>query len=575
MASEATTSIPDMTMQLVSYQSAVDAKLQEFNAKNFTAGFWQKQADLWVQDATAQQSLRSFMGWLRVAETMLPRVPEIEEFAREVKAAGFQHVVVMGMGGSTMTPIVFKQAFEKAADGLPLSVLDTTNPATVREVEASVPLAETLFVVASKSGTTAEPLAFGDYFYARLKELKGDKAGENFVAITDPGSKFVTQATAEGYRRIFLNFAEVGGRFSALSYFGLVPAALYGIDIKTLLERAIGMMRATGSEGEVAQNPGLELGVALGVLAQQGRDKLTLVVPAGLSDFGLWLEQLVAESTGKEGKGILPLAGDPLNSPQVYGQDRVFVYVGYESQPDADNRAKVAALQAAGHPVVTILLRDALDLGQEFFRWEVATAVASAVLEINPFDQPNVQAAKTATDQLMKVVVEKGALPQTSSPVLQENGLDYYTSVSGADATEVLRNFFGQAKAGDFLCIQAYLQETPAVNQELDELRALVQQQKHIATASGYGPRFLHSTGQYHKGGPDTGLFLQLTTDHAQDLPLPGRPYTFGTFQNAQAAGDLQALHDYNRRTLRVHLGTAGEEAGVATLLEALRKALA
>ncbi|MBC6696690.1 glucose-6-phosphate isomerase [Hymenobacter sp. BT190] len=575
MAHDTTSSsIPAMTMQLGAYQAAVDSKLQEFSAKNFTAGFWQKQADLWVQDAEAQQSLRSFMGWLRVAETMLPRVAEIQEFAQEVKAAGFKHVVVMGMGGSTMTPIVFKQAFEQSADGLPLSVLDTTNPGSVREIEAAVPLTETLFVVASKSGTTAEPLAFGDYFYARLKELKGDKAGENFVAITDPGSKFVTQATNEGYRRIFLNFSEVGGRFSALSYFGLVPAALYGIDIKTLLERAIGMMQASGSAGDVADNPGLELGVALGVLAQQGRDKLTLVVPAGLSDFGLWLEQLVAESTGKEGKGILPLAGDPLSSPEVYGQDRVFVYVGYKGQPDAENRQKVAALQAAGHPVITILLHDALDLGQEFFRWEVATAVASAVLQLNPFDQPNVQAAKTATDQLMKVVVEKGALPQTSAPTLEQDGLAYYTSVAGATAPDVLRAFFNQAQAGDYLCIQAYLMETPALNAELDELRALVQQRKHIATAAGYGPRFLHSTGQYHKGGPDTGLFLQITTDHKQDLALPGRPYTFGTFQNAQAAGDLQALHDYNRRTLRVHLGQAGEEAGVAKLLQNLRTAL-
>ncbi len=566
-------SIPAMTLQLGSYQTAVDSKLQEFNAKSFTAGFWQKQADLWVQDADAQQSLRSFMGWLRVAETMLPRVSEIQEFVREVKAAGFRHVVVMGMGGSTMTPIVFRQAFERSANGLPLSVLDTTNPATVREVEAAVPLAETLFVIASKSGTTAEPLAFGDYFYARLKELKGDKAGENFVAITDPGSKFVTQATAEGYRRIFLNFTEVGGRFSALSYFGLVPAALYGIDISTLLTRAIGMMKTCGSEGNVSPNPGLELGVALGVLAEQGRDKLTLVVPAGLSDFGLWLEQLVAESTGKEGKGILPLAGDPLNGPEVYGQDRVFVYVGYESQPDAENRRKVAMLQAAGHPVISILLRDALDLGQEFFRWEVATAVASAVLQLNPFDQPNVQAAKTATDQLMREVVEKGSLPQTSAPVLEQDGLAYYGAVSGANAAEVLRAFFSQTKAGDYLCIQAYLQETPTLNAELDVLRALVQQRRHIATASGYGPRFLHSTGQYHKGGPDTGLFLQLTTDHRQDLPLPGRPYTFGTFQNAQAAGDLQALQNYRRRTLRIHL-TAGEEAGVAKLLQELGKAL-
>ncbi|MCA8829748.1 hypothetical protein [Hymenobacter pini] len=570
-------SIPAMTLQLGSYQSAVETKIQDFKAKDFTAGFWQKQADLWVQDAEAQQSVRSFMGWLRVAETMLPRVGEIEEFAQEVRAAGFKHVVVMGMGGSTMTPIVFKQAFEKSADGLPLLVLDTTNPGSVREIEEAVSLPETLFVVASKSGTTAEPLAFGDYFYARLKELKGEKAGENFVAITDPGSKFVTQATNEGYRRIFLNFAEVGGRFSALSYFGLVPAAMYGIDIKTLLERAIAMMRATGSEGAVAHNPGLELGVALGVLAQQGRDKLTLVVPSNLTDLGLWLEQLIAESTGKEDKGILPVAGDPLGTPEVYGQDRVFVYVGYENQPDAENRQKVAALQAAGHPVITILMRDALDLGAEFFRWEVATAVASAVLEINPFDQPNVQAAKTATDQLMKVVVERGSLPQTSAPVLEKNGLSYYTTVAGSTATavDVLKAFFGQAGADNFLCIQAYLMETPALNAELDELRQLVQQRLHIATASGYGPRFLHSTGQYHKGGPNTGLFLQLTTDHAQDLPLPGRPYTFGTFQNAQAAGDLEALQNTGRRTLRVHLGSVGEEAGVAQLLSDLKKALA
>jgi transaldolase / glucose-6-phosphate isomerase len=572
-----TSSIPAMTLELGQYQTAIEAKLQDFNAKNFTAGFWQKQADLWVQDPEAQQSLRSFMGWLRVAETMRPRVGEIEDFAREIKAAGFRHVVVMGMGGSTMTPIVFKQAFAESADGLPLLVLDTTNPGSVREIEEAVSLPETLFVVASKSGTTAEPLAFGDYFYARLKEVKGDKAGENFVAITDPGSKFVTQATNEGYRRIFLNFAEVGGRFSALSYFGLVPAALYGLNIQALLERAIAMMQATGSEGAVAHNPGLALGVALGVLAQQGRDKLTLVVPANLTDLGLWLEQLIAESTGKEDKGILPVAGDPLGTPEVYGPDRVFVYVGYEKQPDAENRRAIAALEAAGHPVVTILMRDALDLGAEFFRWEVATAVASAVLEINPFDQPNVQAAKTATDQLMKVVVERGSLPQTSAPVLEENGLSYYTSVAGSTATaaDVLKAFFGQAGTDNFLCIQAYLMETPALNAELDELRRLVQQRLHIATAAGYGPRFLHSTGQYHKGGPNTGLFLQLTTDHARDLPLPGRPYTFGTFQNAQAAGDLEALHTAGRRTLRVHLGSVGEEAGVAQLLQELKKALA
>ena len=557
------------TMHLGGYQAALDTKIQELNDKHFTEGFWQKKAELWVSDEAGQQSIRSFMGWLRVAETMVPAVAEIEQFVQEVKAAGFRHVVVMGMGGSTMAPIVFKAAFEQGATGLPMSVLDTTDPGTVRAVETAVPLAETLFIVASKSGTTAEPLAFGDYFYAKLKELKGDKAGENFVAITDPGSQFVTSATAQGYRRIFLNFSEVGGRFSALSYFGLVPAALYGLPIGELLERAIRMMRACGAYGPVTHNPGLALGAALGVLAGLGRDKLTLVVPESLADLGLWLEQLIAESTGKEGKGILPVAGEPLGDPSIYGSDRVFVYVGYQGQADAANTSKLQALEQAGHPTITILMEDALDLGQEFYRWEVATAVASAVFGINPFDQPNVQAAKTATDGLMKVVEEQGHLPEKTQPIARENGVDYYANVAGSDAAEVLKAFFAQTKPGDFLCLQAYLTESAAVSASLLELRQRVQQQLHIATTSGYGPRFLHSTGQYHKGGPNTGLFVQFTDDNPQDLALPGRSYTFGTFKNAQALGDLEALQGYHRRTLRVHLGSNAER-GLKTLLAAL-----
>ncbi|WP_035564995.1 bifunctional transaldolase/phosoglucose isomerase [Hymenobacter sp. IS2118] len=558
-----------VAMRLGGYQAAVDKQIDELNDQDFTEGFWAKKAELWVQDEAGQQSIRSFMGWLRVAETMVGRVSEIEQFVHEVKAAGFKHVVVMGMGGSTMAPIVFKAAFEQGENGLPMSVLDTTDPGTVRQIEASVPLADTLFIVASKSGTTAEPLAFGDYFYAKLKELKGDKAGENFVAITDPGSKFVTSATAQGYRRIFLNFSEVGGRFSALTYFGLVPAALYGLPIGELLARAIRMMRACGAYGDAKRNPGLDLGAALGTLAQLGRDKLTLVVPEKLSDLGLWLEQLLAESTGKEGKGILPVAGEPLADPSLYGQDRVFVYVGYKGQADEANQTKLKALEQAGHPTISIFMDEALDLGQEFFRWEVATAVASAVLGINPFDQPNVQAAKTATDGLMKVVEEQGSLPEKTQPVARENGVAYYSAVSGEGATEVLKAFFDQARPGDFLCLQAYLTENPAVSKSLQELRARVQARYHIATTSGYGPRFLHSTGQYHKGGPDTGLFVQFTDDNPQDLALPGRSYTFGTFKNAQALGDLEALHSYHRRTLRVHLG-ADAEKGLKKMLAAL-----
>jgi len=564
-----TASPAEAILQLGPYQAAVEAKVQQLNAQDFTAGFWQKKADLWVADAAGQQSIRSFMGWLRVAETMVPAVPEIEAFAREVHAAGFRHVVVMGMGGSTMAPIVFKAAFAQGAGGLPLTVLDTTDPGTVRQVEAAVPLAHTLFIVASKSGTTAEPLAFGDYFYARLKELKGDRAGENFVAITDPGSQFVAAATAQGYRRIFLNFADVGGRFSALTYFGLVPAALYGVPIGAVLARALGMMRACGADGPVAHNPGLALGAALGVLAQHGRDKLTLLVPDALADFGLWLEQLVAESTGKEGRGILPVAGEPRGEVASYGPDRVFVYVGYQGQADAANATLLQQLQQAGHPVIAILMRDALDLGAEFFRWEVATAVASAVFGINPFDQPNVQAAKTATDKLMKAVEADGKLPATEAPAASENGVDYYIAAHGADATGVLKAFFAQARPGDFLCLQAYLTETPAVSAKLLELRQRVQKALHIATTSGYGPRFLHSTGQYHKGGPNTGLFVQFTDDNPQDLALPGRAYTFGTFKNAQALGDLQALHDNQRRTLRVNLGNDAEQ-GLKTLLAVL-----
>jgi hypothetical protein len=346
----------------------------------------------------------------------------------------------------------------------------------------------------------------------------------------------------------------------------LVPAALYGIDIAELLRRSVSMMEANGANGNVDHNPGLELGVALGVLAQQGRDKLTLITPPSLSDLGLWLEQLIAESTGKHGVGILPVAGEPLAEAELYGSDRVFVYVGYAGQNDPQLQ-QLQALEAAGHPLISILMNDPLDLGQEFFRWEVATAVASAVLQINPFDQPNVQAAKTATDKLMKEVAEKGSLPQ-ESVTLAADGLSYYGGTAAADARALLAQFF-QANAGDYLSIQAYLTETPELNAAIDELRQTLQRRLRAATTFGYGPRFLHSTGQYHKGGPNTGLFLQLTADNNPDLPLPGRSYTFGTLKDAQAQGDLEALRSYDRRTLRVHLGPDATQ-GVRKLISEL-----
>lgn len=561
------------TYHLGQYQSEIDAKIKALNDQDFTTRFWQKDATLWTQNAEAQQSIRSFMGWLDTPEVMAKAVADIKQFVHEVKAAGFQHVVVMGMGGSTMAPIVFDRSFHRGEGDLPLSILDTTDPSTVAELEQSLPLRHTLFIVASKSGTTAEPLAFGDYFYDKLKAIKGDKAGENFVAITDPGSKFVDQATKEGFRKIFLNFPEVGGRFSALTYFGLVPAALYGINIGGLLHGAVEMMHDCGAQGPVAGNPGLALGAALGVLAQQGRDKLTLITPDSLSSLGLWLEQLLAESTGKEGKGILPVAGEPLGRPDEYGQDRVFVYVGYEEFTDQGSLDKLTALEQAGHPVIIIRLKEALDLGREFYRWEIAVAVVGIVLGINPFDQPNVQAAKTATDKLMKEVTEKGKLPDAGQPTATQDGVAYYGEVAGHDAAGVLLAFFQQAQPGNFMTLQAYLHETEHLNEQLADFRKQVQDKLRLATTSGYGPRFLHSTGQYHKGGPNNGLFVQFTADHPQDLPLPGRTYTFGTFENAQAQGDLEALRDNGRRALHIHLGPDPEKS-LQTVLTALTAAL-
>ena len=563
------------SFHLNQYAPAVEAKLAELNQHDFTTRFWQRDATLWTpDDAEAQQSIRSFMGWLDSPEILRAAVPEIEDFVEEVQTAGFEHLVVMGMGGSTMGPIVFQRAFERGARGLPLSILDTTDPGAVAALENSLPLAETLFIVASKSGTTAEPLAFGDYFYARLKEIKGERAGDNFVAITDPGSKFAAQAAREGYRRTFVNFADVGGRFSVLTYFGMVPAALYGLNISALLDGARAMRLACGAAGAVPDNPGLALGVALGVLAKAGRDKLTLITPPALSSLGLWLEQLLAESTGKQGKGILPVAGEPLGAPEDYGTDRVFVYVGYEATPDEANHARLRALEATGHPVILLSLPDNVALGAEFYRWEIAVAVVGIVLGINPFDQPNVQESKLATDRVMQVVTEQGHLPDPGPAAAEASGVSYYADQTGANAQAVLKAFFAQARPGDFLNLQAYLHESDQLNEQIAEFRQRVQHGLRIATTSGYGPRFLHSTGQYHKGGPNTGLFVQLTANHPRDLPLPGRTYTFGTFENAQAQGDLETLRHYGRRTLHLHLG-ANAETGLASVLRELAGALA
>ncbi len=536
------------------HASAVQARLKRLDKDQFAVRLWRGDPGLWSADPEVQTGVRGALGWLHVADKMEECLDDLGRFAAEVRQAGFRHVVYMGMGGSSLAPLVFQRTFPAGEGALPLTVLDTTDPGTILAVERSVPLVETLFIVASKSGTTAEPLAFGEYFYAKVRAAKGPRAGENFVAITDPGTPLVATGKDRGYRRVFLNFADIGGRYSALSYFGLVPAALMGVDIAAVLDRALHMVHACVSCVPAGDNPGVALGAVLGELARRGRDKATLVVAEPIVTLGMWLEQLMAESTGKAGTGLLPVADEPLGDPAVYGEDRLFAYVRLGQEDGGALDRGVDALRRAGHPVVTIQVDDLLDLGQEFFRWEIATATAGAILGINAFDQPNVQESKDNTNRLLDVVRREGRLPE-EKPALVEGSLSLYGDRMEKTVAGTLGRFLTQGRPGDYVALMAYLNDEPATAQALQSIRLRLRNGTRLATTLGYGPRFLHSTGQYHKGGPATGLFLQLTADDVEDVPLPGAPYTFGVFKRAQALGDLEALRKYGRRVIRVHLG--------------------
>ena len=541
------------TFDLGGYQGRVENRIARLDQEAFCGRLWRKDGSLWQQDPKAQQQIKESLGWLHTPEKMEGNVGELRDFLQELRNAGFSHVVHMGMGGSSLAPLAFQKTFAPGPKGLALTVLDTTDPATIRTIEETVPLETTLFIVASKSGTTTEPLAFMEYFYARVKERKGEQAGENFAAITDPGSLLARQAQERGFRKVFLNFTDIGGRYSALSYFGLAPAALLDLDVGELLARALRMLHACASCVPARENPGVTLGAALGELARQGRDKVTFVTPPAISCLGMWLEQLLAESTGKEGTGLLPVAGEPLGKPAAYGADRVFVYFRLGSEADEPLEQAVAALQKSGQPLVTIQLSDRYDLAQEFYRWEVATATAGAILGINAFDQPNVQESKDNTNRLLKEVVAAGLLPQ-EPPTQTEGPLSLFVREPAATLTATLARFLCQARPGDYAALLAYLPESPAVDQALADLRLLLKDRLHLATTAGYGPRYLHSTGQLHKGGPNTGLFLELTADDPVALPIPGQPYSFAVLKQAQALGDLEALHRHGRRALRVHL---------------------
>jgi glucose-6-phosphate isomerase len=497
---------------------------------------WRKDESLWGGPGVPEIGNR--LGWLTVSDSMLEEADTLESFAHELAAEGMTTAVLLGMGGSSLAPEVLRQSFGKAKGALELHVLDSTDASAIVHLEQRLDLAHTIFIVSTKSGGTIETLSLARYFESRLAEkVDEDETGRHFIAITDPGSSLIELAREHGWRRVFLADPDIGGRYSALSHFGMVPAALAGIDIEAILERAQVAEQRSQNYEQGQANAGLWLGLMIGELALQGRDKLTFVVDEPIASFGLWAEQLVAESTGKHGKGILPVAGEPLGPPESYGSDRVFLYLRDEGNPDSERDAAIEALGAAGHPTVTVGVEGATDLGSLFFFAEFATAVAGWVLGINPFDQPNVQEAKDNTARVLERYAQEGRLPEAD------------------DATdEALRGLIAQVETGRYLAIMGYLEPSDEFEAAVAELRAAVRDAKRAATTFGYGPRFLHSTGQLHKGGPPTGVFLQLIHDGNEDAEVPEAGYSFTTLKNAQAIGDLETLRGHGLPAERVRL---------------------
>lgn len=562
------------------FDAAVRSSLKEWRDGHKVRRVWDRDPSLWTDRDEDQ-----WLGWLGITDDQLSHLQLLTSLAEETKRRGFTHVLLLGMGGSSLCPEVMKMTFGKQAGYSELHVLDSTDPAQIKAVQGMVNLASTLFIVSSKSGSTLEPNIFKHYFFDLVQRLVGPKeAGQRFIAITDPGSALQQAAEADGFRHLYFGLPSIGGRYSALSNFGMVPAAVMGIDVAQFLERAEEMAEACSSYVPAEKNPGLVLGTILGLFATRGRDKATIIVSPGLAAFGAWLEQLLAESTGKEGKGIIPVDREAVGNPEVYGTDRLFLYVRLQSEPEKSQDEAIDKLEQAGHPVVRIPVAERDDLGQEFFRWEFATAVAGAIMRLNPFDQPDVEASKLATKFLTSEYERTGTLPM-ESPVMEEQGIRLYAdsryatvlrTVAGPvpSFAEYLKAHLKQLDASDYFALLAYLEMSPDHDVQLQAIRHRVRDSKHVATCLGFGPRFLHSTGQAYKGGPNSGLFLQITCEDASDLPVPGHRYSFGVVKSAQARGDFQVLAKRGRRLLRVHLG-ADVAAGLATLESAMERALA
>ncbi len=562
------------------YQADFENTLKDLDKQKVVSRMWKKDPTVWQDAPDHEHIIRTSLGWLRLAESMQPHIAELVAFAEDIRKAEFEYAVVLGVGGSSLCPEVIGRTFGRK-DGYPqLCVLDSTVPTAIRHLEQKIDVGKTLFIVSSKSGDTTEPQMFQRYFHDRVKRVKGDAAGGNFVAVTDPGTQLSKDAVHHHFRRVFMNMPDIGGRYSALSYSGMVPFAVMGGDVKTFLERALQAQHACVGPVGINENPGARLGAVLGSLAQAGRNKLTLVTPAPLDALGLWIEQLVAESTGKDGKGIVPVAGEPLGSPDDYGDDRVFAFIHTESSKTGDIDAKLAALEAAGHPVLRHVLKDTLDLGEEFFLWEFATAIAGALLAVDPFDQPNVQESKDNTKRLLSEYVQTGALAQQKLIIAEESMRVFGDEATrdllrrgGSSIQEIITAHLSRIKPGDYFAVTQYIEELNNYEGLLQQVRIAVRDEKKVATTSGYGPRFLHSTGQLHKGGPDTGVFLQITSEDINDIEIPAEKFTFAALKQAQALGDFESLVAHGRRAIRVDLGRDIEKS-LRRLLALIKQAV-
>ncbi|MGO8719394.1 MAG: bifunctional transaldolase/phosoglucose isomerase [Acidobacteriaceae bacterium] len=561
------------------------AKLeQDFSAavadwKNGKIGrLWARDASLWTN-----QDESKWLGWLDIVERQQKDLAKFRALSQDIKAAGFQYALLLGMGGSSLCPEVLAETFGQQPGFPRLSIVDSTDPAQVRAAEQSVDLKKTVILVSSKSGSTLEPNILKQYFMARMKDAVGAEAGKHFIAVTDPGSHMEQIAKADGFRHILYGDPQIGGRYSALSNFGIVPAAVMGLDVEKLLAKAKAAVDACHST-DIKKNPGVELGLILGTAANAGRDKITFFTSPEIYDMGAWFEQLIAESTGKQGKGITPVDLEEIADPSRYGEDRIFAYVRLEGADNAHLDAGVEKLAKAGQPIVRLAMRDVYDAAEQFFTWEIATAVAGSVIGIDAFNQPDVEAAKIEARRLTDEYEKTGKLPQ-QTPIFDDGKIKLFADPSYAavlhggqdmgqpDLEGYLRAHLAQVRPGDYFAALGFIQRDREHEKTLQLLRHQVRDKKKVATCLGFGPRFLHSTGQDYKGGPNTGVFLQITADHAQDLAIPDRKYTFGVVIDAQAAGDLSVLQQRGRRALRAHLGK-DVEAGLKYLNSAVEKAL-